>query len=132
LTIPNLNAEESAAVQNEHKDFVRRPEHNQLIESLNREFSGLATTQANIDKKLDLILNGRVEEARQMGALQENVRRLEVDVAAQTATIRKIESDATRNQLAPRDAAIKYLFELLKLGVAALVGYLFSGGRPHL
>jgi hypothetical protein len=55
--------------------------------------------QANIDKKLDLILNGRVEEARQMGALQENVRRLEVDVAAQTATIRKIESDATRNQL---------------------------------
>jgi hypothetical protein len=106
-------------------DFVTRPELDATIDSLNRELSGL-------NSKMDTILNTKYEDAKNMGALQEQVRGLAINYQTQAAAIQRIETESRRSQLAPRDALIKLLYDALKLVAGAALGYLASGGKlPH-
>lgn len=121
---------QGAAQQSLDADVVRRPEYEQLIDNLNREFSGLTKQQEQILSRLDQVLNGRIEEANQMGRLQEQVRRLGEDVGRQSSTIQAMQIEANRSQIAPRDAALKAAMELGKLLIAGIIGYFMSGHHP--
>jgi hypothetical protein len=75
-------------------DFVRRPEMEQAVEGIRRELSGLAKTQAEtreeMNDKLDRILEAKVEDARQMGELQQQVSTLQASYQAQRDGFRKV------------------------------------------
>jgi citrate synthase len=105
-------------------DFVTRPELDATIDSLNREFSGLNT-------KMDTLLQTKFEDARNMGALQEQVRGLAANYQTQAQAIQRIETEGRKNQIAPRDALIKLLYDALKIAAGLLLGYLANGGKIH-
>lgn len=107
-------------------DFVTRPELDATIEAINRELSGL-------NSKMDTLLTNKFEESRNMGALQEQVRGLATKSDSQAAAIQRIEHDSRKNQIAPRDALIKFLYDALKLAAGLLLGYLAANGGklPH-
>lgn len=105
-------------------DLVTRPELDATIESLNRELSGL-------NNKLDQVLSSKYEDAKSMGALGEQVRNLAESVKTQGESMRRMEMDSRKDQIAPRDAAIKFLYDALKLIAGAALGYFLSGGKWH-
>lgn len=105
-------------------DFVTKDLLDATIDSLNREFSGLNT-------KMDTLLTQKYEDAKNMGALQEQVRGLAASNLTQAAAIQRIENDSRKNQIAPRDALIKLLYDALKIAAGLLLGYLANGGKLH-
>jgi hypothetical protein len=66
-----------------------------------------------------------------MGGLQQQVRSLEDNFREQAKSIHALEAGNVRNQVAPRDALIRGLLEILKWGAGAAVGYFLSGGKIH-
>jgi flagellar biosynthesis chaperone FliJ len=104
-------------------DFVRRPEMDQAIEGIRRELSGLAKTQAEtrdeMNEKLDRILDAKVQDARQMGELQEQVRTLQSGLTQRDQSLQEIK----KRQDAPREGLVRFVVDVLKLTVAAGIGW---------
>ncbi len=108
------------------ESFMTRSEAQTCFDSLRRELSGYAQgsaeLRAELNTKLDEILRTKTEDARAMGQLQEQVRRLSEDVKQQGDEIAEIR----RQQEQPKDAILRWLFDLFKLFIAGGFGYLLS------
>lgn len=112
-------------------DLISRPELTAAIESIRRELSGYAKTQAEMNSKLDAILSAKAEDARQMGGLQEQVRRLSNDVYNQGEQIATMRSEAARAAIVPRDTILHVLFDLIKILIVAGLGFFAAHARVH-
>lgn len=104
--------------------LVSRAELTAVVESIRREMSGFAQGQTEMTTKLDQVLANKSEDARQMGALQEQVRRLGEDVRHQGAEIAGIRAQATQAIEAPKDRLLQIGYDVIKLLLAAALGYL--------
>jgi hypothetical protein len=104
------------------------------IESFRREIEASqradADVRARIESKLDQLLNGKTEDARAMGAIQEQIRTLFVSVRDQGAEIAAFRTKLVEAREAPKDSLLRIAGELGKLLVAGLVGYFLHRGRP--
>jgi hypothetical protein len=108
--------------------LVNRAELTAVVESIRREMSGFAQGQTEMTTKLDTLLANKTDDARQMGALQEQVRRLGEDVRHQGIEIGSIRAEANRAIEAPKDRLIQVGYDLIKLMLAAGLGYLAHRG----
>jgi hypothetical protein len=105
-------------------EFITRPELTAAIDSIRRELSGYAKGQAEMNTKLDTILSSKAEDARQMGGLQEQVRRLGQDVHNQGEQIATMRAEASKAAIVPRDTILHVMFDLVKIALVAGLGYL--------
>jgi len=80
--------------------------------------------------KLDQLLAQKFEDARAMGALQEQVRTLFVKVSDQGTEIAALREKIDEARSAPKDSLLKIAAEIAKLLVAGLMGYLIRRGMP--
>jgi predicted nucleic acid-binding Zn-ribbon protein len=112
-----------------NEDFVRRPELDQALEGIRRELSGLAKAQAEtrdeMNEKLDKILDAKVQEARQMGELKTQVENLQGDITQRGTELAEIR----KRQDAPRDGVVRFVVDVLKLTVAAGIGWAARKGH---
>jgi hypothetical protein len=112
--------------------FMTRAEFETCFESLRRELSGYAKGSAELrtelSTKLDEILRTKTEDARAMGKLEEKVDQLGRDVRKQGDEIAEIR----RQQEEPKDAVLRWLFDLFKLFIAGIFGYALSKLGPIL
>ena len=107
---------------------VPRAEIEEKFESLRRELAakaeGDAAFRTRIDAKLDQLLSGKLEDARAMGALQEQVRTLFNTVQSQGQEIAALRAKIEEARAAPKDSLLRIVGELGKLLIAGAIGYL--------
>ena len=101
-------------------DFVTRAEMDATITGLNRELSGLNT-------KMDALLANKYDDARSLGALQQQVTNLAEDVKTQGSALRRMESEAGKIRTGVKDEALKIAWEVIKFLGALVIGYAVSG-----
>lgn len=108
--------------------LVNRTELNLLVESIRREMSGYAMGQTEMNTKLDTLLANKTDDAREMGKLQQQVSRLVDDVRIQGTRIDAISAQAQHAIQDPKDKMLVFCYDLLKLLLAAGLGYLAHRG----
>jgi hypothetical protein len=115
-------------------DHVPRAEIEEKFESLRRELElsnrSAAESRSTMTAKLDQLLAQKFEDARAMGALQEQVRTLFVKVSDQGTEIAALREKIDEARSAPKDSLLKIAAEIAKLLVAGLMGYLIRRGMP--
>ena len=119
-----------AAIDGDPSAYVMRGEIYQAIESFRRELSGYAKSnvelRAELNGKLDQILIGKAEDARGMGRIEEQIRSLMDTVRKQGEEIAEIRRKQEAAAIAPRDSALRFIFDVLKLLLAGAFGFFLS------
>jgi hypothetical protein len=100
-------------------EFVTRGE----MDSLRAE---LQTTRAELNAKLDQILNGRTSDAFSMGGISVQIAAIKSTQDSQALELSKMRDEIHNSQEAPKDMLWKLLMNLLKGAALAGGGYLLA------
>jgi chromosome segregation ATPase len=117
-------------------EFVTRDELANTLDSFRREIGSHAQiqreTRDELNKKLDSLLESKVEDAKDYGKLEqrvENIDRRTAEIAttlkAQGAAIASLSSNGPEKKL------MKYVADIAKLVIAGLIGWWMKGGAAH-
>ena len=115
-------------------DYVQKSEFDQALESIRREISSSAKThaefRAEINSKLDQLLQDKQQEAYQAGKREEQMNSINSRLATVESDIKTIkdkqeaDTKALRDkQDLPKDKLLDFFVDIIKLIIACGIGY---------